>query len=102
MYFDKAEQNVKKNALRLSMSLALLVTCTGAQNTRKLGSTVAERSHFSAESETVDRPATVTESVLQVLRTDADVGNVLKAESLSFDQLPSSWFSASEIFGWPF
>jgi hypothetical protein len=79
------------------MSLLLLVTCTGGQNTRKSNSIAAEQSHFSAESETVDRPANVTEGVLQVLRTDADVRNVLKAENLRPDQLPSSWFSASEI-----
>jgi hypothetical protein len=58
-----------------------------------------EQSHFAAEQEVirVQHPVTLPEEALRVLRTDDNVRLCVRHEHLSPDQVPPSWFVASEI-----
>ncbi|MFY9939146.1 MAG: hypothetical protein WAK33_19850 [Silvibacterium sp.] len=56
-----------------------------------------EQLHFSAEDETVRRPASVPQDVLTILEGDRDVAESLKEQKLQPDQLPISWFLASKV-----
>lgn len=56
-----------------------------------------EQSHFSAEDESVKRPSSLRRDVLSRLASDQYVAETLKQENLTADQLPTSWFLASEV-----
>jgi hypothetical protein len=77
--------------------IAPLLLIAFAVATEQAKSSVAEQVHFSAEDESVQRPGSVPEGILQILRRDRDVLNVLKHQNLPAEQLPASWFRASEI-----
>jgi len=59
----------------------------------------SEQSDFSVEQELVpvEKPSHLSQEALQVLAKEAGVASCLKNEGLSSDQLPSSWFVASQI-----
>jgi hypothetical protein len=57
----------------------------------------AEQTDFSAEDETVKKPAAIPDEVLALLRQDSMVKDVLESEKIPLQKLPTSWFSASAI-----
>jgi hypothetical protein len=86
------------NWIRLSVLLlmgALLATVGEAQKTKI--PPPREQSVFSSEDDGVQRPVSLPEGVAQVLRNDTHVLAALNADKISPDQLPTGWFSASEI-----
>jgi hypothetical protein len=85
-------QHAKKS---LAFFTPLLLIAFAAA-TEQAKPSLAEQAHFSADDESVQRPGSVPEGVLQILRRDRDVLNVLKCEHLPAEQLPASWFRASE------
>jgi hypothetical protein len=56
-----------------------------------------EQRLFSAEDETVARPASIPSQVTAMLAQDSDVKNALTDEHLGPDAVPIPWFLASEI-----
>jgi hypothetical protein len=56
-----------------------------------------EQLHFSAEDETVHRPADIPQDAWKILQKDSYVQNVLDYENLTAEQLPRSWFLASAV-----
>jgi hypothetical protein len=56
-----------------------------------------EQRLFSAEDETLTRPASIPSEVTAMLAQDSDVKDALTDEHLGPDAVPSSWFLASEI-----
>jgi hypothetical protein len=56
-----------------------------------------EQRRFSAEDETLTRPASIPFEVTALLAQDSDVKYALTDEHLEPDAIPSSWFLASEI-----
>jgi len=57
----------------------------------------AEQTHFSAEDETVKRPATIPPEVLAQLGQDSHVRKVMRGSDPLLNQPPASWFSASVV-----
>lgn len=53
--------------------------------------------HFSAEEDGVEAPVQMPSDVLDILRSDGGVKNILKSENIPSEDLPVSWFSASAI-----
>src|SRR5262245_4276042 len=75
--------------------IGLTLGCAGpVTQERKPGS---EQRRFSAEDDTLAAPVSLPISVLALLAQDSGVQQALKAENLSTDELPASWFSASEV-----
>ncbi len=56
-----------------------------------------EQREFSAMAENVKRPVTLPPSVIRLLKDDRDVKHVMESLGLPSDQLPLSWFLASEV-----
>ena len=56
-----------------------------------------EQTVFSAEDERVKRPVAIPKDVKALLSRDKVVQAQLENENISAEELPSSWFSASEI-----
>jgi hypothetical protein len=56
-----------------------------------------EQRRFSAEDETLTRPASIPSEVTVLLAQDSDVKYALADKHLGPDAVPSSWFLASEI-----
>jgi hypothetical protein len=71
-------QHAKKS---LAFFTPLLLIAFAAA-TEQAKPSLAEQAHFSADDESVQRPGSVPEGVLQILRRDRDVLNVLKCEHL--------------------
>ena len=69
--------------------------CSEAEAHR--GSKPHEQLHFSAEDETVQRPADIPQDAWKILQKDSDVQNVLDYDNLTVEQLPRSWFLASTV-----
>jgi hypothetical protein len=61
------------------------------------GSKSHEQLHFSAEDETVHRPADIPQDAWKILQKDSYVQNVIENENLTAEQLPRSWFLASAV-----
>ena len=57
----------------------------------------AEQQVYSAEDLSVEKPVPLPTTVLDILKKDKTVQNVLEAENLSPESLPRSWFSASVV-----
>jgi hypothetical protein len=57
----------------------------------------AEQTHFSAEEEGVQKPVPLPQDVLAILGKDDVVRGQLENANLSPQNIPQSWFSASEI-----
>jgi hypothetical protein len=57
----------------------------------------AEQTHFSAEDETVKRPATIPPEVLAQLAQDPPVRKVMRGSDPLLKQPPATWFSASVV-----
>ena len=53
--------------------------------------------HFSAEDEGVTHPVVIPSDVLDTLKKDEMIRNILESENISADKIPLSWFSASTI-----
>ena len=56
-----------------------------------------EQREFSAMSENVKRPVTLPPSVVTILKGDRNVMHLMESLGLPSDQLPLSWFLASEV-----
>lgn len=56
-----------------------------------------EQMAFSAEDESVKQPVKIPADVWAVLQKDSNVLDVLNSQSLQPNQLPASWFTASEV-----
>jgi hypothetical protein len=56
-----------------------------------------EQVQFSVEDETAKHPVSIPEDAWSILKKDAGVLEVLTNRSLSVNQLPASWFTASEV-----
>ncbi len=56
-----------------------------------------EQTEFSAEDAGVKHPVPVPDEVLSILRRDDRVKNELESADIAPEELPNSWFSASEI-----
>lgn len=56
-----------------------------------------EQMAFSAEDESVKQPARIPADVWAVLQKDSNVLDVLNSQNLQPNQLPASWFTASEV-----
>lgn len=59
--------------------------------------TSLEQTHFSAEDAGVKHPVPLPSQVVEILRRDELVRDVLENRNMTPDNLPASWFSASEI-----
>jgi hypothetical protein len=57
----------------------------------------SEQTQFSAEDDSVHKPAEIPQDVMTILKKDKWVDNILEDENMAPDKLPSSWFSASAI-----
>jgi len=60
-------------------------------------SSKSEQQQFSAVDAGVERPIPLPNDVLDILRKDDDVRQMLEAQEIPPEKLPSSWFSASAI-----
>lgn len=56
-----------------------------------------EQTVFSAEDANVKNPVSIPNKVLAILRSDDRVKNELEYSGIAPENLPTSWFSASEI-----
>jgi hypothetical protein len=72
----------------------LLVSGSGSQTSQH---EAAEQRHFSAEDESLMRPAAIPVGVQALLLKDESVRRALDAEEAVRDGFPGSWFSASEV-----
>ena len=77
----------------LILSLLILVCSTYAQTSQKTAH--AEQTRFGLE-EPIDRPASIPEDVLKILRQDSDV-TTCELEAGSRDRIPATWYEASRI-----
>ena len=57
----------------------------------------SEQVQFSAEDESVTQPVSIPQDAWSILKKDNNVMEVLASQNLQADQLPKSWFAASEI-----
>lgn len=57
----------------------------------------SEQIQFSAEDQNVKQPISIPQDAWSILKKDKNVLEVLGSQSLQADQLPRSWFAASEI-----
>ena len=58
---------------------------------------IHEQLNFSAEDDSVHRPIDLPIGVMEILRRDDYVLDILKDERLSTEKLPTSWFWASQV-----
>ena len=82
---------------RLPVLMTFLVLVLIAPSVATGGKSHSEQSHFSAEDSGVQRPVAISEDVLAILRQDQAVQSVLENESIRPENIPPSWFSASEV-----
>jgi hypothetical protein len=57
----------------------------------------SEQRQFSAEDESVKQPISIPPDAWSILKKDSNVLEVLAGQNLQADQLPVSWFAASEV-----
>lgn len=79
----------------------VLSCCQAAMAAQQDHGAAVEQSDFymeqNAPDQSVRRPLTIPASVLRILRDDKSVVACLKHEKISSEQVPASWFIASEI-----
>jgi hypothetical protein len=56
-----------------------------------------EQVRFSAGDESVERPIRIPDEIVEILKNDGGVRQVLESEHLAPGKLPMSWFAASEV-----
>jgi hypothetical protein len=87
--------NIKRIATTL---LIVLIICTARVVQGKTKSAhSSEQTHFSAEDLNVERPVSIPDSVLAILKKDEGVRDILESEGIPSAKIPLSWFSASTI-----
>jgi hypothetical protein len=77
--------------------LTMIAVLWGASAISQEKSGFQEQVQFSAEDETVKHPISVPEEAWSILKRDPSVLEVLTDRNLTIDQLPASWFTASEV-----
>jgi len=85
------------NSKRFGVTLLTLLVVCSAATAQRSGSHPSEQSHFSAEVEGVDKPVTLPQDVVAILRTDEMVRSGIEDENLPPEKMPLSWFSAWAI-----
>ncbi len=74
--------------IKAAMAVLAVVSAFGAE---------PEQVHFSAGDENVARPIHLPDEIVEILKNDGAVRQVLESEHLSAGHLPMSWFVASEV-----
>jgi len=74
--------------IRAAMAVLAVLSAFGAE---------PEQVRFSAGDESVTRPIRVPDEIVEILKNDGAVRQVLESEHLSAGRLPMSWFAASEV-----
>ena len=88
--------SVTKTAISVVV-LASIAACARPMSQKGAPQTLStEQRHFAVEGEPVKSPVPLPATILSILARDQDVHNVLSSQSLSADQLPESWFLATE------
>jgi hypothetical protein len=89
----------KENMMsKISIHFLVAVSCfwgLGAMSQEK--TSPSEQVQFSAEDENVKHPISVPQDAWSILEKDNNVLEVLASQGLQADQLPASWFAASQI-----
>ena len=87
---------IKRSSYRLAIVTILAAICvsTVGQSTPPQKK---EQTHFNAGDAIVERPVTIPRNVLTILERDNHVKQALNYEGIAPENLPASWFSASEI-----
>jgi hypothetical protein len=84
---------IKKAVTLLIFASMFWTVCAVSQD--KMG--IPEQLQFSAEDDSVKNPVAIPSDAWSILKSDPGVLEVLANRGLSVDQLPASWFTASEI-----
>jgi hypothetical protein len=88
-------QNMKRYIAVLLLSVLSFLWGVSALGQNK--ASVPEQMNFSAEDENAQQPVSIPQDAWSVLKRDSSVLEVLASQHLSVDQLPVSWFVASEV-----
>ncbi|HEY6969800.1 MAG TPA: hypothetical protein VJA94_11390, partial [Candidatus Angelobacter sp.] len=87
--------NIKQTAGTLLIIVVLIIGTAGIA--QRKGPDASEQTEFSAEDSAVKNPVPVPADVLNILRKDDLVRNILEDQKIPAEQMPASWFSASAI-----
>jgi hypothetical protein len=85
------------NKLRMAVTLLGFAIICGSCTAETQRTRSPEQVDFSAEDSGVKKPVAVPEVVMDILRKDKGVLNILESENISAEKLPASWFSAATI-----
>lgn len=86
-----------KRARRICVLFVVALAVVAAQVAGQRPSAKLEQSEFSAEDESMKRPAAIPDEVMAILSKDDFVQDVAKNEEPPAKTIPATWFSASEI-----
>jgi hypothetical protein len=88
-------QATKTKKTVILLAVASMFWGIGAVGQNKLH--YSEQLQFSAEDENVRQPVRIPDDAWSMLKKDANVLEVLTNQKLPVDQLPTPWFTASEV-----
>jgi hypothetical protein len=96
--FSRIRRQAESTRMRRLFLIASVIFASHSLGAQKIASKADDEQHlFRATDESVKHPVPLPPAVLAELARDPDLGAVLKAESLTPDNLPASWFLVSEI-----
>lgn len=85
------------NGKRFGVTLLTFLVVCGVATAQRRRSHPSEQTYFSAEVEGVEKPVTLPQDVVAILRAEEMVRNGIEDENLPPEEMPLSWFSASAI-----